>query len=424
MFAVLLFWLAGRWWLGKRKSSKDQTEETSDDSRPSKPSPLAGSQRPIITPTLHFDHERFATSLSQFRPWYYHLFEGFPFPIPVAAALVVLLVFLGGLLLSWAIGFGRVYVRTPAIYVGNFGIAWVLAVLQQGSLQVHTAYERLRPCFLIDDEEYRHVTTSWFNRMASHAGNFQVSMCFFALAVAVVYIGMFRPDIAQALDIRSLRPLLFFPPPWFAHDNLTLKCAILCYYGFSVALPLGTSFRLMVLNLLFLLDLRHLPVIPAPEIIRARLRDVTNLYMFISASWFVGVSLFGVVLFRTLDMLSALFLGSLSLLGVLVFLTPQVVFRQYLARSYRLVCDWSLHALNRHLGIELHERTRSHYLSELDAHPANLNGLATIIQTSSKPGALIYDAGDFLILLGGQLIVFASAFFQTLVERFFIGVSP
>lgn len=262
------------------------------------------------------------------------------------------LVFCGGLFISLTIRFQETYLQTPAIYVGCFGIAWVLGVLRRASRTAHEVYEDLRPCFLVEDEEYRRITSGWFSKMASHGGNFLVSFSFFFLAVIAIVIRMFMPDVMQSLTIRSLGPF-FFPDDWFSSTNLELKAAIVIYYGFLIALPLGTGARLMALNLLFLLDLQRLPVIPAARIIRARLQKLTNLYVFVSGSWFVGVALFASMFFRNVDVLAALFLGFVSLLGILVFLIPQLILTRYLARSYRLACDWSLQTLNDILGIEL-----------------------------------------------------------------------
>jgi hypothetical protein len=313
LMAILPFCIVIYWWLCRKKSGKDKLESTIDNSHVSKPSSAKESQQLIVIPKLCFDSEQFATSPDQFRAWFDILFRILPFPIPITAAIMGILVFLGGLLLSLIIDFEREYVYTPAIYIGSFGIAWVLGVLRQASLTVHEAYEDLRPCFLVDDKEYKQIITLWFNRICSNSGNLQASMLFFVLALIVVYIGAFRDDVIQALNIRSLRPLFFFPFYWFTPDNLVFKAAIISYYGFFVALPLGTSFRLMVLNLFLLLHLRHLPVIPAANIIYSRLRVVTELYLFVSGSWFVGVALFGIMLFRTLDLFSALGLGILSL---------------------------------------------------------------------------------------------------------------
>jgi hypothetical protein len=415
---LLLLWVAIYWWL-KKKSYKDGSGETER------------SQPDIANPKLHFDYERFATSPEEFKAWFDYIFEHLPFPVPVTSTIIGVLVFVGGLLLSLTIRFEREYVYTPAIYIGCFGIAWVLGVLRQASLMVHRVYEDLRPCFLVDDEKYKQVTSLWFSRMTSHTGNFSVSIFFFGLALIVVYIGVVRPDVAQSLNIKSLRPLFFFPPYWFTPDNLLLKATIIAYYGLCVALPLGTSFRLIVLNLLFLLDLQHMPVIPVAHIIRERWRGVVNLYVFISGSWFVGVALFGMVLFQTLDVLVALLLGSLGLPGILIFLIPQVVLTRYLARSYRLACDWSLQALNNLLGIELRERPRGDHALEISADAVSLKDLkdlANIVEAISKPERLIYSVEDFLVLVGGQVLLFASAFVQTLVQtfvqKFLIGILP
>jgi hypothetical protein len=171
-------------------------------------------------------------------------------------------------------------------------------------------------------------------------------------------------------------------------------------------------------NLWFLLDLRRLPVIPSAEIIRSRLRGVTNFYLAISFSWFVGVGLFGLVFYRALDLLSITFFSLLSLLGTGTFLTPQVIFRRYLASSYRFTCDVALEGLNRELGIKIHEESRSADAARIPMRGLSApEGLESIITSTTRPGGLVYDAGDFLVLLFGQLVTASVIVLQPLFAK-------
>ncbi len=106
------------------------------------------------------------------------------------------------------------------------------------------------------------------------------------------------------------------------------------------------------------------------------------------------------------------------MLGTLTFLTPQFVFRNYLTRSYRLICDWSLLALNRRLGIDLREETGKVSYAEFDPESANLNDLSNISQATTKPYLWVYDPEDFLILFGGNFISLASVYVQDAVADF------
>lgn len=414
--ALFLSWVVTIWWLYKRKYNNDRLKETSNRMNVDKSS-SKNYQQLIENSKSYFDYERFATSPKEFKAWFDYLFDISPFPAPITSAIVGFFVFLIGLILSLNIKFEKGYTQTPAIYIGCFGIAWVLWVLRKASLTVHEALEDLRPCFLVDDEEYKYRITFWLSKMISHSGNFLYSILFFVIALIVVYIGLFRPDITQKINIRSLRPVFFFPPYWFTDDNLQFKAVILSFYGLCVALPLGTSFRLMLLNILFLLDIQKFPVIPAPNIIRSRLRSLTNLYVFISGSWFIGVALFGAVFFKTLDAFSALFIGILSLLGIMIFLAPQIILIRYLNRSYRLVCDLNLQVLNKLFGIKLREKSRRNYVYEIKVDADNLTNLANIIGATSKPEILIYDFRDFLVIISGQIISFMSVFVQSFIQK-------
>ena len=51
-------------------------------------------QPDIVSPKLHFDYEKFATSQKEFKVWFDYLFEFLPFPTPVTSTVIGVLVFL------------------------------------------------------------------------------------------------------------------------------------------------------------------------------------------------------------------------------------------------------------------------------------------------------------------------------------------
>jgi hypothetical protein len=211
--------------------------------------------------------------------------------------------------------------------------------------------------------------------------------------------------------MEALRPPVF-PPEWYTPQHLFVKASIIAYYGVCVSLPLATSARLLALNVLFLWNLRTWPVIPVTNIIRVRLRKVTDLYMFTALTWFAGVSLFGVVFFQELDLAAVTIIGLLSILGILTFLVPQWIFRTYLFRSYRLACDMTLAALNNALGIELRENARPIGSIDFPYDISNLKDLANFVGAVSKPSFWVYDPEDFAAITLGQVVAFVSVFFQ------------
>jgi len=371
-------------------------------------------QGPVEKAKWTFNYNTYATEGNEFESWVDGLFRVLKLPVHVAAPAIGIAIFVGGLCIALTIDFQGEYLSTPAIYIGCFGIAWVLGFIHYGSSQIHKAYEDLRPCFLVDDKTYIEKITYWFYKIRSTAGNLWAVGLLIIFDWTVVYLAFFRPDLLEVFKIGSLRPLVF-PAYWYYPENIYTKAMIIAYYGVFVALPLATSIRMLSLNIRFLLDLRHFPVIPIANVIRHRLRKITNFHMIISATWFVGVALFGMTFFRQLDLLAGGIILVLSSLGILTFLVPQLVFRVYLIRSYGLACDLSLVALNRTLDITLVERKGHWHPASLGTSWTKLDNLSDIIQTAVKPPLWVYSARDFALLLFGQLIALLSVYLRDLV---------
>lgn len=359
--------------------------------------------------------QSYSTNPAEFRTWVDILFEGIKLPLPITAAFLGLVPFLGGLLISRTIGFQIEYLQTSAVYIGVLGLALVLGVIRHSSLSIHKAYEELRPCFLITDGEYSSVVKKWFERMRSHKGNFGAAGLLMLLGWSMVYLAFFRSDLLQTLNLTSLRPYVF-PQYWYTPNYLLLKALIIAYWAIFVALALATAGRILIYNFIFLLSSRHWPVIPIPSILRLRLQVTNNLYIFISMTWFVGVSLFGFLLFDVLDMLSLIFLAILSFLGTLTFFTPQLVYRTYLVHSQRMASQWALSRLYNRLHIQLVEKNSGIIPTTLGSEVAGLEKLKDFAEISKASETWVYDPSDFVFLIIGQIVSFGSVYFENLLK--------
>lgn len=364
-----------------------------------------------------FDYTQYLTKTQDFKTWVDHIFDKLRLPNALTALLVALAVYLGGLVLALSINFQAEYISSFAPYMGGFGVGWVVWAVRYGSQRIHSAYAELRPCFLVSDQEYKRKLAYWFRILSSDVGSFTVSIVFLLVAFVAVYFSFYRMDVLEPLQIRSLRPFIF-PPSWYTPDDFFIKSLIVAYFGFCVAFPLGTGFRLLLVNVFFLWNLRHFRVIPVANIVRVRLRKITDLYLFAAIAWFLGVSLFGIVFFDTLDILSIIALGGLSLIGLLTFLVPQLIFRTYLFRGYRLTCDMSLLALNKILRIDLREEP-DQGIMDLASAPTNLADLAAIVEAVNRPSFWVYDPEDFGIILLSQALAFLSVFYQGFFQSLF-----
>jgi hypothetical protein len=364
---------------------------------------------------INHDYEVYSTDPAEYQTWVDIIFRKLKLPIPLVAIGLGLIVLLTGLAIASTIGFRLEYLSTYPIYIGAFGIVWVTGIIRHASLSFHSAYEELRPCFLVDDLTYKKVIDEWYTLLSNNKRNFIWVLGLFIAACIVVYFSFFCPNLVKFLNIESLRPGAF-PSFWFTQDHIHVKALIVIWFGLCVAFPLGTAARLLVINFFFLLNLRHFPVIPLGNVVRVRLRKITNLYTFISMTWFVGVALFGIVLFENLDLLSIAALLLLSSLGTLTFLTPQVVFMNFVLRSNRIASQWTLAAFCDHLNIGLRERQILNVPTSKYFHIAKMEDLAGFVEASSQSPLWVYDPSDFILLLVGQAISLGSVFFESVVR--------
>src|SRR5204863_9499821 len=97
------------------------------------------------------------------------------------------------------------------------------------------------------------------------------------------------------------------PDQWYS-GHVVLNSLILLIYGVCCAFPFGTGLWWVIINALFLRNLRTLTVVPLPGVIIARLRRIPKFYLKSSFVWFVGVTLFAMLYFNHLDVSSGLIL--------------------------------------------------------------------------------------------------------------------
>jgi hypothetical protein len=316
------------------------------------------------------------------------------------------LIYLGGLLISISIGFHYEYIKTKIFYVGIFGILWVVSFFRFGSRSIHEAYELLRPCFLVSDDEYKCLIHKWFSKLSNLKLHLLSSLFFFCLAIGVIYVSFFMEGFLNEFKITSLRPAIV-EPYWFSPENILVKALIISYYAIFAALLLGTTAVSLLMNLFFLLDLRKFAVIPLPNVVRFRLRKITNFYLMAATTWFVGVSLFGLVLFDSLDTFSICFLILLSALGTATFLVPQFIYRSLLFTSHELYSKYIIKGFYDLLHIKIKERET---VIKISNDILDKPSLIELMEASTDAKLWVYDANDILIFILGQATPIISVF--------------
>lgn len=359
----------------------------------------------------------YGTLQKDYRLWVDIVFEKFGLHPLASATILGLIAFFTGLLLSFTISFEKEYLTTFPVYIGTFGITWVLAIVNHSSTTFHEAYEELRPCFLITDKEYSQIISKWFRIFSSHKENLKAIFFLALFAIWAVYVTLYNPQFLATINSNSLKEI--FPLSWYQPEHKLIKAIIISIWGIFVAFPLGTAARLLFYNFFFLLQLRKLPVIPIPSTIKTRLQKINDLYIFIASTWFVGVGLFGILLFDKLDIISIVYLGVLSAFGTLTFLTPQFVYRQLLIQSHKVASQWILYSFYSDLNIKLNEKQFTKIPTEIGSKLARMDDLKGFVEVSKQSDLWVYDLRDFSFLLIGQVVSFGSVYVQSFIKALF-----
>ena len=354
----------------------------------------------------------YATAHQSYRMWPDYLFEFFGLPAIVTLIIVEIGIFIVGLLIAWPPGFVVDYVSTPAVYLGLAGIALVTTSIHWGSCRVHLDYEYLRPVFTIADTEYLKMLDKWFATFCSRKAIALSSLVFFIVGLAGLILAYVTSvSTRQKFDLQPLRPVLF-GSAWYSHRFEGAGFGILFFFLILISIALGTGCWLLLSNMLFLADLRGLPVIPVPTMVRARLRRVANLYTGTSLSWSLGVVLFGILCYKNYNIFSGALLACLFVIGVLMFALPQAFSSSYIIRSYELLCTMGLAELYRGLGMSLQERNQALTTDERLA-----DNLSDMRLMTDRPKTLVYDVQNVLLWLGSEILALAAILPHSLLLR-------
>jgi len=178
---------------------------------------------------------------------------------------------------------------------------------------------------------------------------------------------------------------------------------------------------MLIVNLRFSLELRKTPIIPVPTLVRARLRQVTGLYLAVSLCWTLGVLLFVLLFQGAYGPLSLTFIGILFVLGIMQLAMPQLIFRRYIYNSYDRLCRLVLKTTYFLGGGALHERIGADGKpgdDPLAASPTFLPAnLADLAQLTTQPKVWVYDARDVALWLGSQTTAVAVVVLQLLTSK-------
>jgi hypothetical protein len=358
-------------------------------------------------------YEAYATSHKNNRMWTDRLIERMKVHVAIGLGVIALATYALGLLIAWPCGFIAYYVTTPAVYLGVAGIVLVIGAARWGSLRAHHDYEYLRPVFTVDDATYRRMLDDWFSNLRSLKGVFLSSFLFFVVAfVGLVLAYATSASTRKKFYLEPLRPDLILPA-WYSERFKVVGFILLLIFLLLISITIGTGGWLLVRNIIFLSRLRRLPVIPMPTIVRARLRRLANLYVGASLAWSLGVALFGILFYRNYNIVSGMLLGALFIIGLLMFVVPQVICRSHIIRSHEQLCAMCLVELNKDLSMPLQERQPA-----LATQKELAGSLADLYMMSDRPKTSVYDFQNLVFWIGSQLVALAAVLPHSILANF------
>lgn len=357
-----------------------------------------------------FNRQDYVTNHGDYVTWIDKIYEcglarKFNVGVLGVSIVIAIAVYTFGLLLAVMFGFQWVYVRTPAIFLAVFGIPWVLGCVHYTSKDIHPAFADLRLCVIIPDLDYKDGLDYWFKRLASGKFNFIGIAVLFICILLFVITAVFAADAFLVFGITAFRPSLF-PTEWFLVSNRLSTIVILTYFGILVAMPLGTAGRLLRVSIGLVDFMRNLTVIPEPDLARSMMKHISDLFLFTSVTWFVGVALFGILFFDKIDIISILVLIGVSGRGVTTFLSPQIAFRTLLMDAYRRKSEYYMRLYVNQAGLLPDEPVNS---LKLDEELTNKT-----IESLKKPRFWVFDISSISIVLISQIGIFISPLFGTL----------
>ena len=246
------------------------------------------------------DYCRYATLPERYPTWPERILA----PLGLSSTLVRAsflgpLVFAVGLAFATGFGFAGTYLSSWAVYLGAADISLTWVALRRQSHEVHRVYARLRPVFLESDEVYLAALKDGFGRFTDTARSVVASLVVFASATTLVVLAYFASDYFDQRGLRALRPGSC-QPGWF--DNpIGPRMALLLGYAVVISVLLGTALHILWINVGFLRRLGQFQVVPLPNVLRMRLRPVTDFYVQIAGAWFVGVGFVGALFYDAID---------------------------------------------------------------------------------------------------------------------------
>lgn len=229
-------------------------------------------------------------------------------------------------------GHGGLFVSTPAVYLGWFGVSWVVWASCLGVRHLAQALDQVSSVVASRDEYVRLV-----ERTFTRAADIRTTRWWIlgaGLACAALIVSALSAWSGDG-QTGSSRVVDWFPVGW--HDSLAWSAVVLAIFGASLAVAFGTSFELLLRNLRFVWELRsteHAHFIAFPALVRLHLQPLLRVYVRVSISWSIGVALFVLFFLGSYSARTVAGIALLFALGVATLVVPWATCRRVLDRSH------------------------------------------------------------------------------------------
>jgi hypothetical protein len=243
------------------------------------------------------------------------------------ATIVALVPYLLGLILVAPFGDAWLYLRTPAFYIGLFGVGLVMAASVRGVEILTRGLSELQEVAR-NPEKFHAYADGQLRLAARDRTNNALLGVFFAGAVALVVVALHRWSHTGVVPAgHQFRAFLV---QWRAPDALLPAGLALSVFAVAVAITLGSSAILLGRNLVFAWKLRTFDYMPFPGRVRLGVRRLVTAYAWVSGTWAAGVALFALFFFSHWSSLSVAGIAVLAAAGILTLAIPYNSFRRIL----------------------------------------------------------------------------------------------
>ncbi len=232
-------------------------------------------------------------------------------------------IFLIGLFFSFfeSKNFYLIYISSPPIHLGVFGIVWVSASIVWGTKKYIKVLNNARMYFNISDYEYSETIEKWLKPMYNDKRTLFYSFIFIILTYFVVFI-VYHYNISV---------LMLFPPEWYLPPTFH-KILIIDIYATIIVFLVVTGGRLLILNILLMNDLGKKPVYYNP-ILTKKLKPLCNFNLIAAITWMIGNALVLKLIYNDLGLITFCLELILGAIGILMFFLPQLSLHKTLKKS-------------------------------------------------------------------------------------------